>query len=625
MTSPDTAPRPVHDEPGTETPDGRRVVARGLFAGTTPVANAALYAVVRHGSGDQTRSTLHLQRGARADMNTFFGRFPASYWQRWTTASTVTVSLRVHASAHFRAVLMASDIGSHHRIVDAVELTDPAVDGPQTITMDAPLNVFADGGAMWLSFEAIDGAARVDSVEWSVIAVGPQRPVSVAICTHNRVPQCAETVAALASDDQAMAAVDGVWVVDQGTDTVDGHPLFAQVRPRFGDKLHYIQQGNLGGAGGFSRGLLEAVRRNPQGDVILMDDDILCEPETVLRLGAFASMTESPAIVGAQMLFLHNPTYLLASAERVDLVTLRRGVAGDKYAQQNKDMLKKITDRRIDAQYNGWWTCLIPAEVVARIGMPLPVFFQWDDVEYGLRAARSGIPTVTLPGAGVWHADFYWKDVDGFAHYFATRNGLITAALEPGFAADAVISELGRDIVKSIVSLQYGLAYTQLRALNDFLDGPSVLDDGGAAALAEINAERKRFAETVITPMTAVPASVPIRRAAPPPKPGWENAVLAKRAAAHARGRLIGGPVAVSFEDAAWWHVGQFDHVFVTDASQHGCRERRYRRDLAREMTDRLVRLSLRFRREAPAVAEQYRSAMPELTSTTNWERLYGI
>ncbi|GGF13628.1 glycosyltransferase [Williamsia phyllosphaerae] len=616
MTSPDTTTA----ETTTAVRSDRRVVARGLFAGTTPVANEALYAVVHRGSAGRTRSELHLDRGARADMNTFFGRFPASYWQRWTTATAVTITVRVEASARARVVVMASDIGGHQRIVDAVD-----VHGTETVSLTAPLAAFADGGALWPAFEAVDGTALIAGVEWSVETTAAPRPISIAICTHNRVPQCAETVAALASDPVALADVESVWVVDQGDSPVEGHPLFERVRPELGDKLHYLRQANLGGAGGFSRGLYEAAQRSPHGDVILMDDDILCEPETVLRLGAFASMTATTSIVGAQMLFLHNPTYLLASAEKVDLVTLRRGVTDDKFVQQNKNMLKKIPDRRVEATYNGWWTCLIPAEVLARVGMPLPLFFQWDDVEYGLRAARAGVPTITLPGAGVWHADFYWKDVDGFGHYFATRNGLITAALQPGFAPDAVAKEMGRAITQSIVSMQYGLAHTQLRALEDFLSGPSILDDGGAAALRDINAERRRFADTVVVPMTSVPTSVPIRRAAPPPKPGWENAVLAKRALAHARGRLIGGPVAISYEDAKWWHVGQFDHVFVTDASQHGCRERRHQRDLAREMSERLVRITLRFRREAPAVADDYRSAMPQLTSVENWARLYGI
>jgi len=71
---------------------------------------------------------------------------------------------------------------------------------------------------------------------------------------------------------------------------------------------------------------------------------------------------------------------------------------------------------------------------VRAIGYPLPLFFQWDDVEFGYRARAHGFPTVALPGAGVWHADFGWKDWDEWHRYFNMRNGLITAALHTGFS-----------------------------------------------------------------------------------------------------------------------------------------------------------------------------------------------
>ena len=82
-------------------------------------------------------------------------------------------------------------------------------------------------------------------------------------------------MAALASDATVLAAIDAVYVVDQGTDLVENRPLFQQVRPDFGDKLRYIRQPNLGGAGGFTRGLYEVSAANEHADVILMDDDIL--------------------------------------------------------------------------------------------------------------------------------------------------------------------------------------------------------------------------------------------------------------------------------------------------------------------------------------------------------------
>ncbi|NIB31702.1 hypothetical protein HBB16_08110 [Pseudonocardia sp. MCCB 268] len=64
------------------------------------------------------------------------------------------------------------------------------------------------------------------------------------------------------------------------------------------------------------------------------------------------------------------------------------------------------------------------------IGYPLPLFFQWDDVEYGYRAREHGFThglparrrrvARRLPGG---------KDWDEWHRYFNQRNGLITAAL----------------------------------------------------------------------------------------------------------------------------------------------------------------------------------------------------
>ena len=59
--------------------------------------------------------------------------------------------------------------------------------------------------------------------------------------------------------------------------------------------------------------------------------------------------------------------------------------------------------RRIDVDFNGWWMCLIPTSVVREIGLSLPVFITMGRREYGIRARRHGYPTVTLPGAAVWH------------------------------------------------------------------------------------------------------------------------------------------------------------------------------------------------------------------------------
>ena len=65
-------------------------------------------------------------------------------------------------------------------------------------------------------------------------------------------------------------------VVDQGTDRVADQARFSEVTAVLGDRLHYITQPNLGGAGGFSRGMRDATAA---GDcqILLTDDDIYDE------------------------------------------------------------------------------------------------------------------------------------------------------------------------------------------------------------------------------------------------------------------------------------------------------------------------------------------------------------
>jgi galactofuranosylgalactofuranosylrhamnosyl-N-acetylglucosaminyl-diphospho-decaprenol beta-1,5/1,6-galactofuranosyltransferase len=102
------------------------------------------------------------------------------------------------------------------------------------------------------------------------------------------------------------------------------------------------------------------------------------------------------------------------------------------------------------------------------------------------------------------------------------------------------------------------------------------------------------------------------------------NLVLAKRWVFQWLGRTIPGPVAIAAEDNQWWHVSLFDQAVVTDASQSGVRIRRRDKQKLTKLTRRMTKALKKFRAEAPALQEQYRSALPELISRENWARLYN-
>jgi galactofuranosylgalactofuranosylrhamnosyl-N-acetylglucosaminyl-diphospho-decaprenol beta-1,5/1,6-galactofuranosyltransferase len=601
----------------------RLVLQRGVFAGPTADTDADLYSTVDDPRSRRDRQSVHLESGDTLDTDTYFGRFPAAYHLRWTTLTTVDLRVRCRTSGRARVDVRASDGDGQVRIVTQVEV------GPDSDTVTVPVELasFRDGGSVWAAVTAVDGAATIEDLSWSVPAPQTVRAPVVAICTFNRPADCVSTLATLASDREVLASLEAVYVVDQGTQLVRDEDEFDRLAAEFGDKLVYLRQPNLGGAGGFTRGMCETLDRHGDVHLVLMDDDIRPEPETVVRLNAFANVTARPMIVGAQMLYLLHPTRLHVGAEEADLGRLRAG-RWSAHALHDADMLTERQDRVADAGYNGWWTCLIPAEIITRTQLPIPMFFQWDDIEFGIRARDvGGDPTVTVPGAAVWHMDFSAKDHDDWTMYFSMRNSLITAALHSDIDPKALSTTLFREISRYLVSMQYGLAYTALRGIEDFLAGPGVLADGGRHALETIRGDRGEFPETITHPLSSeVGASYPDLPARPAgflPDNDRLDVVLAERAARQLSGRVESGRVAIPATDAHWWHVALFDEVVVPTATGTGVRVRTRDAALARSLTFRTLKLLKRFRADVHDVQHTYRAELPQLTNRENWQRLF--
>jgi galactofuranosylgalactofuranosylrhamnosyl-N-acetylglucosaminyl-diphospho-decaprenol beta-1,5/1,6-galactofuranosyltransferase len=608
-------------------PAEQLLAARGLFRGPAPQVPADLYAKVVRGDVDRGRHTLVLAPRAAVTTNTYFGRFPASYWQRWTTVTEVQVQLDYVGTGEI--TVHASDSFGGRGVVATEPVSSTTA---RTVRLVAPVDKFLDGGALWLEISAGDRELRVERVHWTVSSPDQVTPTSIVVCTHNRVDDCLTTLATLAADRESLTLVDRIYVVDQGSDPVESRPRFAEVAAVLGDRLTYLRQPNLGGSGGFTRGLYEATAPG-QGpaDVLFMDDDVLCEPEVVVRLAAFANRLAEPAIVGGQMLNLLHPSQLLVPAEHADLPRMLPGLPVST-AKLNVDLLgtrkdgkPTLEEKRYDAGYNGWWCCLIPSALVEAIGYPLPFFFQWDDVEYGYRARARGYATVTLPGAGLWHADFHWKDWDEWHRYFNMRNAMITSALHSPFDPKRVASRLAGDLAHYLVGMQYGLAATLLKAVTDFLRGPDMLADGGVAAVAEIRALRAQYPETVRHPATDVPGLRPgeVTEIPAGPAPAIEGMVLLKRVIFQVLGRGPRHVGAVRERDARWWHVSLFDTAVVTDSSQEGVRVRHRDRATMLRLGREGIAVLTRLAREGTSVRDSYRAAAQRLSGRESWARLY--
>ncbi|MFE0019666.1 glycosyltransferase [Amycolatopsis sp. NPDC059021] len=613
-------------------PQGRLTAQRGLYAGPAPIVSKDLYAELEWGSAVRDRGGVTVEPSSRVSGNTYFGRFPASYWQRWTTVTEVAVEAVVTGDGQLS--VGASDVEGEPRVITAEQVAGAKA---QLVTLTARLDKFYDGGALWLDLETEGGQTlRVERVRWTVEAPERIRPTAVTICTMNRADDCLKNLQALAADVSSLDTLDAIYVADQGTDLVESRDGFEQVAKDLGEKLHYIKQPNLGGAGGFTRGLYEVAGHTAteHANVLFMDDDVLLEPDLVIRMTAFSNRQANPVIVGGQMLNLLHPNQLHVGAEYANLNTLEPGKPVE-HSLETADLLgideetlkPNRQDRRLDAGYNGWWSCLIPYEVVKAVGYPMPFFFQWDDAEYSYRARAAGFPTVTLPGAGVWHADFHWKDWDEWHRYFNLRNSIITAALHSPFNLNLLSRVLVAQIVRYLLGMQYGLTATLLKAVEDFLEGPEVLRDGGVAAMQEIRRIRDAYPETKRHKATDVPGiasnDIGIINAAPPPS--RPMLVMLKRLLHQTQGKQRHALGAVAADDAHWWHVALFRTAVVTDANQEGVRVRAFDRAAMFELARRSAKVINRLRKEGATAQELYKRAMPELTSRENWTRLYRL
>lgn len=605
--------------------DSRVLVQRTLFNCPHSRVEPGMYVDADLARVRLTRTEAALDPGATLSTNTYFGRFAAAQWQCHTPVRSVRLEFDHDCAPDtvLRVDIRASDISGRPRPVEVVELR-----GSGHASADLDVRRFVDGGALWFELTAIGGAARVCDVTWTVDRSVRRRPVAVVMCTHNRPADAVATLRTLASDDEALKLVDSVWLIDQGTRRVSDDPGFAAVADILGDRLHYITQPNLGGAGGFNRGIHEVTKTGDRSvDIVVMDDDILCEPESVLRLSAFANNTLRPTLVGSQML-LASETYRVHMTGEWELLgKLKAGEPGA-YGKNGLDALQNQQDARTDAGWNGWWSCLLPVEAVYEAGMSLPLFFQWDDIEFGIRARHKGFPTVTLPNAGVWHADFHLKDYDDWSRYFSWRNALIVAAIHGPFDPRAMANVVATEIGEHIVSMRYGLAATLLLAVRDYLTGPAVLADGGQGKLAELAQLRSAYPDTVLRDAAEVFAEsssdTRITRRGAKPDEDKLTQVLVKRALAQFLGRLRSAPVSITADDARWWHVGLFSSAIVTDASQQGVRVRKRNKDTAMRLARELIGSCLELRRRGDDVAAQWRDAMPDLTSRENWTRLFA-
>ncbi len=413
-----------------------------------------------------TRTSLQIGAESEVSFATYFNAFPASYWRRWSICTSVV--LRVELTGSGRVDLYRTKATGARIFVEGRGFAGTE-DAPETLEIEVGLGPFEDGGWIWFDVTTDSKVTLLGGGWYAPIPAPGTANIAVGIPTFNRPADCANALRELTADPLVDEVIGAVIVPDQGTRKVRDHPDFPAAAARLGDRLSLHDQPNLGGSGGYSRVMYEALKNTDCQQILFMDDDIRIEPDSILRVLAMSRFAKTPMLVGGQML-MQEPSHLHIMGEVVDRSNFMWTAAAHaeydhdfaEYPLSDKEDKSKLLHRRIDVDYNGWWTCMIPRQVAEELGQPLPLFIKWDDADYGLRAAEHGYPTVTLPGAAIWH--MAWSDKDDaidWQAYFHLRNRLVVAAMHwDGDVSGLVRSHL-RATLKHLACLEYSTVEIQ--------------------------------------------------------------------------------------------------------------------------------------------------------------------
>lgn len=562
------------------------------------------------------RSTLRLPPRSSASLNSYFAAFPAALWMRIAGADRVTLSGEVTGSASVRvSVRSASGVK-----VSSLKVEDSAFEH------ETPLSHGDEW--VWAEIVTTDRDAVVRELGWELneAEVGL---AAVCITTHNRPADCLKVLESLATDD-TLEYLDRVIVVDQGSTRLRDAAGFSDVAASLGERLRLIEQANLGGSGGFSRGMLEAASAGADYAIVL-DDDVRLEPESVRRVIALAARSENPVIVGAHMLDLAHPTRLHSWGEQVERSTFEWAPVAPDLCDVDLTV-QDVTEMPADAevQFNGWWMCLIPTSAVRMLGAALPFFIKWDDTEFSLRAAAAGFTTVTMPGAALWHVAWTGKD-DGldWQAYFQLRNRLVTALLHSDIRRRGSILRATFALdVNHVLCMQYGSAAARRLALSDVLIGPESLEDTLATRIGELTDLLAR-ANQVVVAADELPR--PATTSAPPRPHGLlSSAGRLLRVAAHqirrpGRSTPLGVDTHLTRAEGKWWALGLLDSATVESATGKGAFvSRRSRRSAISLLRDAVI-LRVRLWWAWPALSRAYRADAPRLASADAWSQRFDM
>lgn len=419
-------------------------------------------------SSDGSPPGLETATGATLRLDGLFDAFFESYWHRFTALRSVQLQGRIRGAMRLRIIRRRVEDGQERVLAGWQAQSGLAA---QDFLLTVPLSN-ADAGESYLIVEVdAEPDAAIEALAWRAES-RPQRDVKigVAITTFNREPFVKANLTRL------------VGRIGQGRIIVVNHGA-PGLSNRIGEtghadgSLRFIDQENSGGAGGFTRGMVEHRNASDITHVLLMDDDIALPADLVERMDAILAYADAPLCLGGAMFDYHDRRklftagdYLVPGSFGIGHIAPPQGC--DIGEPEGVDFLARLHT----PDFNGWWCFAFPAAAMDDAGLPMPCFIRGDDVEYGYRLKQKGLPTIPWPGLAVWHMPFAAKSTP-WHMFYDRRNSLFTNAIHCRIGRRKTIDKLLGGFIHHLLRYDYDRVRAMTMGIEAF--------NAGAGAMAK--------------------------------------------------------------------------------------------------------------------------------------------
>lgn len=582
------------------------------------------------------------------DFMTYFGSCTWAKWQRYAALEQLVLRLRI-SGAPCEVELTGIGPADDAPTVLARFRTDRVADVPRLVQRQDALS--PDSAATYdIAFPATAkpvvafrlrplGEAWLHSASYlTQVAEERLNPVRIALATTTFrkegfiLPNIELVRREVLASDEPIADGFHMFVVDNGR-TLDAEGIMAQ-----GEGVTVIPNANVGGAGGFARGMMAALDADgsdePFTHVLLMDDDVVVSPESFKRtynLLRLAQGRYAEAFVNGAMLTIEQPNRKTEDVARVLPTGSYRGWCDPFLPMDEPQQLAatEATDVEVKNAYGAWWYSCIPMAVVREKGLPLPLFVRCDDVEYGVRAQGT---YMTLNGICVWHEGFHDRFRPSVDCYQYVRNFLIANAMDDCASEGAFLQRIQRNMRIYLRLMYYDAVELFLDGIEDYLKGPSFLEQADGEKLMKDNGARNEqlvpLGELDVKTMAkakVIPAYLDADQAASPWLKLWLTLPYDRHLLPDAL--LRDEPVAVLYNEQDHLmpaSMGTRTLVAMDRHGEHGA-VRRMDKERYRVIRRRWRQVMADYRSQGASVKAEWKAAMPRLTSREFWEEHLGI